>query len=193
MARHKIVVVGVGALGSHFVLNIRNFADPIVIIDDDVVEKKNVLAQFHGNMGVRKKKVIALQGLLQLLFGRKVETIAHRLTADNVDVLLADAKLIVDCLDNRPSRELLQRYSEEHHVPCLHGALAAAEHSFGRIGWENFLLDEDDGEGVPTCENGETLPFIAMVAAQMAVVAQLFLSSGKKVSMCITPSRTIPM
>lgn len=193
MARHKIVVVGVGALGSHFILNTRNFSDPIVVIDDDVVEKKNVLSQFFGSMGVRKKKVVALQGIIQLLFGRKIETVAHRLTEDNVEVLLAEAKLIVDCLDNRQSREILQRYSELRGVPCLHGALSAAEHSFGRIGWENFLLDEDAGEGIPTCEDGETLPFISVVAAQMATVAQLFLTSGKKASMCITPTRTIPM
>lgn len=59
---NMIVIVGVGALGSHLVQFIRNEQVDIRIIDFDRVEQKNVMSQFHGKPGVGKSKVAALEG-----------------------------------------------------------------------------------------------------------------------------------
>ena len=44
----KVVVVGVGALGSHAVLLCRSLPIDMVLVDDDRVESKNLLAQAHA-------------------------------------------------------------------------------------------------------------------------------------------------
>src|SRR5690606_29175647 len=87
----RVVVVGVGALGSHVVQLGRSLPVQWKVIDDDRIEAKNLLAQFHTRLGVGKNKAQALQQAMQGMFGVKIEAIPHRLTADNTEALLGDA------------------------------------------------------------------------------------------------------
>jgi molybdopterin-synthase adenylyltransferase len=182
-----IVIVGVGALGSHLVQFIRNEKVDIKIIDFDRVEQKNVMSQFHGKPGVGKNKVAALQQTMDFLFKRQLATVSNKLVAENIDVLMKGATLIIDCLDNGASRKLVQDYVRKHNLPCLHGALAPGG-EFGRSIWdEQFVIDSEVGAGAATCEDGEFLPFIALTAAYMARSIQIFLKDGKKVGFSISP------
>lgn len=183
----SIIVVGVGALGSHVVQFLRNEDAPITVIDFDRVEQKNVASQFHGKTSVGKKKAEALKQLMGFLYGyRCVKAINHRLTNDNTE-LLTDAKLVIDCLDNGNSRRLVQNYVRAHKIPCLHGALAT-DGAFGRVVWDAaFVIDDETGVGEPTCEDGEFLPFIAITAAYLARAAQLFLREDRQVGFSISP------
>lgn len=175
----NITIVGVGALGSHVALFLRNEAE-LKLIDHDRIEQKNVLSQFHGKPGVGKYKAQALQQSMGFLFGLKPMAVPHRLTADNATQLLSGADLLLDCLDNAGSRSLVQEYARQHDVPCLHGALAA-DGQYGRVIWdETFVIDSENVTGQPTCEGGEHLPFISQVSATIAKAAQEFLSNGKK-------------
>lgn len=182
----KITIVGVGALGSHAALFLRNEGD-IKIIDFDRVEQKNTLAQLHGKPGVGKNKTQSLGQIMQFLFGLKLRTVPNKLTSDNARELLGDADLIIDCLDNAASRELVQAFSRETKIPCLHGALAA-DGAFGRVVWdENFVIDSEDGVGAATCEGGEHLPFIGIASSLLARSAQEFLGTGKKIGFELHP------
>jgi predicted ThiF/HesA family dinucleotide-utilizing enzyme len=182
-----MVIVGVGALGSHLVQFIRNEKVEIRIIDFDRVEQKNVMSQFHGKPGVGKNKVAALQQTMDFLFKRTVQVVSHKLVDNNIEVLLKGATLVVDCLDNGASRKLVQDYVRKHNLPCLHGALAPGG-EFGRVVWdEQFVIDSEAGAGAATCEDGEFLPFIALTAAYMARSIQLFLKDKKKVGFSISP------
>jgi predicted dinucleotide-utilizing enzyme len=182
-----IVIVGVGALGSHLVQLIRNEKVDIKVIDFDRVEQKNVMSQFHGKPSVGKNKVDALKQTMDFLFKRNLQTVSHKLVENNIDVLLKGATLVVDCLDNGASRKLVQDYVRKHNLPCLHGALAPGG-EFGRAIWDSlFVIDSEIGAGAATCEDGEFLPFIALTAAYMARSVQLFLKDGKKVGFSISP------
>ena len=182
-----IVVVGVGALGSHLVQFIRNEKVDIRVIDFDRVEQKNVMSQFHGKPGVGKSKVEALKQTMDFLFKRQLAVVGHKLVAENVDALMKGATLVVDCLDNGASRRLVQDYVRSHALPCLHGALAPGG-GFGRSVWDSdFVIDSEVGAGAATCEDGEFLPFIALTAAYMARSIQLFLKDGKKIGFSISP------
>lgn len=186
----RVTIVGVGALGSHLALALRNEAE-LRVIDFDRVEQKNVLAQFHGKPSVGKNKAEALKQSLQLLFGLKLEAVPHRLTADNARELLG-GDLVIDCLDNAASRALVQAEVRRRALPCLHGALAA-DGQFGRVAWdETFAIDEAaTGGGVATCEGGEHLPFIGVVSAYLARAAQVFLREGRRVGYQIHPGGTV--
>ena len=172
-----IAVVGAGALGSHLVLFARNLDARFTVIDFDRIEQKNVYSQFHTKMGVGRNKAQALRQAVHGLFGSRVEAIPHRLTVDNAEALLAGADLLVDCVDHGPTRALLAEIALARGVPCLHGALAA-DGAYARLMWApRFRIDEVELGGA-TCEDGEHLPFIALVAARMAHLIQQFLGEG---------------
>jgi predicted ThiF/HesA family dinucleotide-utilizing enzyme len=182
-----VTIVGVGALGSHVVQLLRNEAQ-LRVIDMDKVETKNTQSQFHAKSSVGKPKVLAMQQTMQFLWGLKVETIPHKLVADNAQQLLGKADLIIDCLDNGAARRVIQGFVRTNKVACLHGALAA-DGSFGRVVWdESFVIDDESSGGAATCEDGRHLPFISVVSSYIAYSAQRFLTTGRKVGAQISPA-----
>lgn len=186
-----VVIVGIGALGSHLVQFVRNEKCALRVVDMDRVEQKNVMSQFHGKPGVGKSKVTALQQMMDFLFKRSLQVAGHKLVANNIDALMKDAILVVDCLDNGASRKLVQNYVRSRNLPCLHGALAP-NGEFGRSIWdEEFVIDSEAGAGAVTCEDGEFLPFIALTAAYMARSVQIFLRQKRKVGFSISPAGSI--
>ena len=187
----NILVIGAGALGSHIILFGRNWEHSIRVCDMDRVEMKNTQAQFHTRMGSGRNKVQALQQAMQGMWGRSLEIIPHKLTTDNVREVMRDAELVIDCTDNIEARLVIQGYVREHSTPCLHGGLSA-EGLFGRIMWDEYFVPDAEGEpGQATCENGDALPFIGMVGAQMAMVIQLFLETGEKRSLQLTATGVV--
>jgi len=166
----QMVIIGAGALGSHLALFARNFECDLRVVDFDRIEAKNVQAQFHSKMGLRKNKAQALQQSLQGLFGRKINAVSHKLTGDNRVQLLGDADLVVDCTDNFAARRLIQDTCQAWDIPCLHGCLSA-DGTLARVVWtDHFTADQEGQEGEATCEDGQQLPFFAMAGAQLAVV-----------------------
>lgn len=183
----KIVIVGVGALGSHVALLGRNWDQGLRLVDFDRVEMKNTQAQFHGKQGLAKNKAQGLAQALQGIFRVKADAVPHKLTDDNSEALLGGSSLVIDCTDNIDAREVIQRAVKKSGVPCLHGAVNA-EGTFGRVVWtEHFVPDGGSPPGTPTCEDGELLPFFALVSAQIAWVAQRFLTTGEKWSFQVSP------
>lgn len=182
----RVTVVGVGALGSHVVQLLRNEAT-LHIVDFDRVEAKNTLSQMHVKAGIGKLKTAGLQGTMQLLWGVKVSMNTNKLTADNADALLGNSDLVLDCLDNAEGRHVIQQYVRAHGVPCLHGALSAAGGNFGRVVWDEKFVIDSGVAGAPTCEDGEHLPFIAIVSAYLARAAQRFLREDVCYGFAIAP------
>lgn len=186
-----VVVVGVGALGSHLVQFMRNCDAKMRVIDFDRIEQKNVLSQFHARNGVGKSKAQSLAQLMAFLFNIKIESIPHKLTQENVTQLLGKADLIIDCLDNAEARTVVQNYVRKNKLHCLHGALAA-DGMFSRVVWDEiFNIDNEAGQGAATCEDGEHLPFICQTAACLAKTVQNFLDNSQKVSYHLHPAGAV--
>lgn len=201
MTTKSITIVGVGALGSHVAQFLRGEGQ-LRLIDFDRVEMKNCASQFHGRASVGKLKASALDQTMQFLWGVRSQAFTAKLTEHNVGVLLpnhsANAEwnknqLVIDCLDNAEARKLVQQHVRKHNIACLHGGLSPAGDQFGRVVWDrSFVIDEDAGAGAATCENGDALPFIVVVAAQIARAAQHWLRHGKQVNYAITPHGITP-
>jgi molybdopterin-synthase adenylyltransferase len=183
--RKRVVIVGVGALGSHVALLLRNAAD-LFVLDDDKVESKNVLSQFHSKGGIGRNKAVAISGLMQLVYGVKVHYLPVKLTKTNLGILPPDTQLVIDCVDNADGRRVCQAAAYAIGVPCLHGGLAA-EGAFGSIRWDEQFTISDAPAGVPTCEDGQHLAFIMEVASRMAMVAQRFLETGERHGYAVAP------
>lgn len=184
----QVTIVGIGALGSHLVQFIRNEDITIKVIDHDRVEQKNVLSQFHAVKTVGKSKVQSLQQNMKFMFGANINIIPHKLNKDNVDALLENSDLVVDCLDNAEARILIQQYVRQNNIPCLHGALAA-DGQFGQVMWdERFKIDSENVTGEPTCHAGEQLPFISVISSLLAQSVHEFLVNNRMVSYQISPT-----
>jgi len=183
----RIVVVGVGALGSHFTLLARNFDAKLTVVDFDRIESKNIMSQFHTKMGQGKNKAKALQQSMQGLFKTTIDVKPVRVTKDNIVQVLGGASLIVDCTDNFEARVLLQEYCSKWGAPCIHGCLSA-DGTLARMIWtEHFTADEEGEEGQATCEDGANLPFHGIAAGMLAQIAQKYINTGVKQSYQMTP------
>lgn len=187
-----ITIVGVGALGSHVALLLRNEGQ-LRIIDFDRVESKNTMSQFHAVGDTGQLKTTALSRALQGLFRIKAFGYSTKLVQENAFQLLHGSDLIIDCLDNAEGRQVVQSFARglidnggrAQQISCLHGGLAAGG-VFGRAVWdEHFVIDEAPAGGA-TCEDGAFLPHIALVSATIAYAAQRFLRDGKRESFMVT-------
>lgn len=185
----RVVIVGCGALGSHVALFLRNEGQ-LVLIDGDRVEAKNVLSQHHGKAHIGKNKGESLRGYLALAHGivPAPVVIPRMLTPQNVEALLGDAALVIDCTDNAMTRHLMRG------VNVIHAALAAGEEGYGQVTWDtaNYHADANDG-AKPTCRAGENLPMAALVAAYTAKAAQRFLHEGKRIGYAISSAGAVAL
>ncbi len=180
MAARRIVVCGVGALGSTAVQYLRNVEAELRLVDFDRVESKNLAAQWFVKQSLGKNKAEAIRLQLANFYGTKAEAMAVRLRADNAAQLLADCALAVDCFDNADSRITLSEAARTAGVPLVHAAFAA-DGTFGLVRWdERFTADREDTPGQATCEGGEHLPMIGLIGATLARTIQDFLSGGER-------------
>jgi hypothetical protein len=176
----RVVMCGVGALGSTALQLIRNVEADLRLVDFDRVESKNLAAQWFVKQSLNKNKAEAARLQLANFYGAKAEAIGVRLAATNAAQLLAGCDLAVDCFDNADSRIALSDAARSSGVPLLHAAISG-DGSFGLVRWdERFTADREDAPGQPTCEGGEHLPMIGLVGATLARAIQDFLKSGDK-------------
>lgn len=129
----KVLVAGAGGLGSPvcFYLAAAGIGT-LCLIDCDHVELSNLNRQIlHGTPDIGRQKVeSAEKKLRELNPDIAIETVAKTITADNVMELSAGFDLIVDAMDNLPTRFLLNRAAIAHRIPFFHGAVNGLE---GRV------------------------------------------------------------
>jgi hypothetical protein len=176
----RIVMCGVGALGSTAVHYCRNLGAELRLIDFDRVESKNLAAQWFVKQSVGKNKAEAVRLQLANFYGAKAEAFGVRLVASNAAQLLAGASLAVDCFDNADSRIALGEAARAGGVPLVHAALAG-DGTFGLVRWdERFVADREASAGQATCEGGEHLPMIGLIGATLARAIQDFVGAGER-------------
>ena len=69
----------------------------------------------------------AKEKLMRLNPDVKIEAIGDTLTEANLDHLVSDCTLIVDAMDNLPTRYLLNKVAIENNIPFFHGAVYGFE------------------------------------------------------------------
>jgi len=129
----KVVVAGSGGLGSPIAIYLAAAGiGTLCIIDHDKVELSNLNRQIlHWDKDVGVRKVDSAAEKIRGLNGNvKVETVAVTIDESNVSKLTAGYDVIVDAMDNLPTRFLLNRAAIEHNTPFVHGAVYGLE---GRV------------------------------------------------------------
>ncbi len=122
----RVLVVGAGGLGSPAAFYLAAAGvGRLRIVDDDVVDRSNLQRQIlHTDAGIGMPKVESAARTLQALNPRvSLETERLRVTAGDIDRLLADVDVVLDGSDNFPVRYLLNDACVAHAKPLVHGAV----------------------------------------------------------------------
>lgn len=95
------------------------------IADCDSVEASNLNRQIlHWGRDIgRPKTASAAEKLAALNSLIRVEEVAGRIDEGNIDAFAGDCDLIVDAMDNFPTRYLLNRTALRRGIPFIHGAV----------------------------------------------------------------------
>ena len=182
----RVLFCGVGALGSHAAMLCRTLGADLAFADFDRVEAKNLLSQAYTRQAVGRNKAEALRLQLRTFHGVETAAFPVRLAAQNIAQVAAGAGLLVDCLDNVAGRLVVLEHARAAGVPSVHAGLAA-DGTFGLVRWgERFTPDAEDAEGQATCEGGEHLPFIGLLAAALAGVVRDFVRDGARRDAIVT-------
>jgi len=130
LKRAKVFVAGAGGLGSPVLMYlIAAGVGTVRIVDHDRVELSNLNRQvLHWDEDIGSRKIdSALEKLRRLNQGVKIEAIEEMITEANVSQLIAGFDLIVDAMDNLPTRYILNKAALERNIPFFHGAVYGFE------------------------------------------------------------------
>jgi len=125
LKRARVFVAGGGGLGSPSSIYLAAAGVGMIrIVDHDSVELSNLNRQvLHWDKDIGKRKVASAAEKLEKLNQRvKIEAIDERITEANVSQLVSGFDLIVDAMDNLPTRYLLNKAALEKNIPFFHGA-----------------------------------------------------------------------
>ncbi|BCM88455.1 hypothetical protein IAD21_00286 [Abditibacteriota bacterium] len=146
----RIVVCGVGALGSQLTDNLaRHGAQNLVVIDKDRVEEHNIGTQVfdRGEIGAWKADTVAARVFRAT--GAEIEGVSKELTTANITKLTRGADIVVDCFDNSASRALLFNWCCDKSLPCLH---LGVNTDYGEAKWNDQYQVPSDVTGVGACD-----------------------------------------
>ena len=130
LKRARVVIAGVGGLGSPIAIYLAAAGMGVIrIIDSDRIELSNLNRQFlHWGEDIGRRKVdSAAEKLRKLNQGIEIEPIEEIITEANVFQLVSGFDLIIDAMDNLPTRYLLNKVALEMDVPLLHGVVNGFE------------------------------------------------------------------
>lgn len=122
----SIAIVGLGGLGGYVAEAFARLGvKKITLIDHDVFEITNLNRQLNSypdNLG--QSKVQATQEQLKRVNPEiSIKTYPVKLDESNAQALLGSHDIIMDCLDNIPTRLLLEATAEKLTLPLIHGAI----------------------------------------------------------------------
>lgn len=175
----KVVVIGAGGLGC-FVLNelVGAGIGTITIIESDMVSVSNLNRQFmyeENDMG-KAKVSIAIDYLRKRNSSISIQGICARVCLENVEGLLSNADIVVDCVDNVETRMIVNDYCVEKDIPLveagingLYGFVMAIRKGYPClrcIGYENTKLkgvNEALGAAVGIVASLEALEVIKII------------------------------
>jgi molybdopterin/thiamine biosynthesis adenylyltransferase len=133
LKKAKVLIASAGGLGSPICIYLAAAGvGTIRLIDSDTVDLSNLNRQIlHGYGDIGRAKVHSARDKLEGLNPAvKIEALEVTITEDNLDSLVETCDLIVDALDNLPTRYLLNQAAVRHQIPFFHGAVSGFE---GRV------------------------------------------------------------
>jgi molybdopterin/thiamine biosynthesis adenylyltransferase len=182
LARSRVLIVGMGALGTPAALQLASAGvGTLVLLDPDVVELSNLHRQILYDMeDLGTNKVYAAQRrLVPLHPNLTLEARPERLDEDNLPALFADVDFVVDATDGVESKFLVNDGAISTGRPFSHAGVIGFQGQTmtvlpGRSACFRCLFPEPPAAGsVASCQEagilGPTAGFIASIQANEAI------------------------
>lgn len=126
LRQKRILVVGCGGLGGHIIDQLARIGVGFLrVVDGDVFEASNLNRQLLSSvplLGVSKAKAAA-DHIARVNPDVTVESVQTFLTEWNAAEILAGCDIVMDALDNIPSRRILAAACEKANIPYIYGAI----------------------------------------------------------------------
>lgn len=126
LKKARVFLAGAGGLGSSIALSlVAAGVGMIRVVDHDRVALSNLNRQvLHWEEDLGKRKVDSAKEKLRKLNPEVViEGIAETITETNISQLVSSFDVIVDAMDNLPTRYRLNKAALENNIPFFHGAV----------------------------------------------------------------------
>ncbi len=180
----RVFLAGLGGLGSAAAIYLAVAGvGTIKIADSDVVELSNLNRQIlHYNRDIGRLKVESAFEKLTLINPEiKIESFKETITQENVLTLTSQCSLIIDGMDNFPTRYYLNESAIIHGIPFIHAAI---------YGWEGRITTIIPGRTpclrciFPRPPPEEVFPVLGATAGVVALLevieaVKLLTSTGK--------------
>lgn len=126
LKQKRVLVVGCGGLGGHIIDQLARIGVGFLrVVDGDVFEASNLNRQLLSAvplLGVSKAKAAA-DHIARVNPDVTVEAVQAFLTEGNAAEILAGCEIVMDALDNIPSRRILAAACEKANIPYIYGAI----------------------------------------------------------------------
>ncbi len=183
----SVLVVGAGGLGSPALLYLTAAGvGRIGVIEDDVVDLTNLQRQvLHGTSDVGRPKVIsASETMKQLNPHVQIDVYNQRLTKENIFDIIEKYDVIVDGVDNFPTRYLLNDACVMKHKTLVEGGILRFMGLImsirgGETACYRCVFEEPPPPGaVPSCAEAGVLGAVAGVIGTMQATEVLKILTG---------------
>lgn len=136
LKKSRILISGAGGLGSSISIYLAVAGVGYLrMVDQDEVSLSNLNRQMlYGNKDIGRKKAEAAKEKVESLNPHiHVEAIVGTITDDTVLGLVDDCDIIIDAMDNFPTRYLLNDAALEKNIPFIHGGVYGLEGALSTI------------------------------------------------------------
>ena len=123
----RVLVAGCGGLGGHIIDQLARIGvGQLRVVDGDVFEPSNLNRQLLSSVPVLgiSKAGAATEHIARVNPETEVDAVEDFLTEENVRRLIAGCDVVLDALDNIPSRKILASACSEAGIPYVYGAIS---------------------------------------------------------------------
>ena len=123
----RVLVAGCGGLGGHIIDQLARIGvGQLRVVDGDVFEPSNLNRQLLSSVPVLgiSKAGAAAEHIARVNPETEVDAVEDFLTEENVHSLITGCDVVLDALDNIPSRKILASACSEAGIPYVYGAIS---------------------------------------------------------------------
>ena len=174
-----VLMIGLGGLGSPAALYLAaSGVGKLILCDHDTVELSNLQRQIvHQSSAIGQSKVESAAHTLHAINPEVVcITIAQRADPAQLDALIEQADVVLDCSDNFATRYAINRACLAHHKPLVSGAaiqfsgqIAVFDYRLPNAPCYNCLYPEDaESEALRCATTGVFAPLVGIIGTMQA-------------------------
>jgi len=185
LKQKKVIVLGCGGLGGYLIeALLRMGIGSITAVDGDVFEESNLNRQLLStteNLG-RNKALSAAEHAALVNPGIEFHAVTEFLSETNAQSLISGQDLVLDALDNIPSRLIVEDTCRTLGIPIIHGAVNGWMLQAAVVMPASGLLHTLYAEACEPAEKS-TLPMSAQLCAAIQCAEAIKLLCGREVSL----------